>query len=197
MNVEYFVLEIPADNPKGYCTLDELEGFENRGEVRRGISLIDNPPGQLSMCMYVEEPRNTVLPDYVENMDRLMIISLRLKIFFESQDVAFIEYYPLMITDHKGKIVDGEYFIAHLIDPIDCIDVGASGAEWVNQGLATQRLQDIEEFVLDTIRIPVERTVFFPRFYNNYPVICSDMAEAMKKEGFTNVEIVPLDECAC
>jgi hypothetical protein len=197
MSDEYFVLEYPADNPKGYCTLDDLEGFENEWAVSQGISLADSPPEQLSMSMYAEQPRNTVLPDYVQNMDRLMIVSPRLKAFLEAQEVSHVEYYPIEIIDHKGKVASTEYFVAHLIDPIDCIDAEASQAKWSNVGLATQRIRLLSKLVLDPARVPAGRKLFLPKFYNNYPIIRRDLAEAMEKEGFTNVEIVTLDKCAC
>lgn len=194
MSNNYFVLKYPANNPKGYCTLDGLKGFDDEWAVSQGVSLADNPPDQLSMSMYVEQPRDTVLPDYVENMDRLMIISPRLKTFFEVQEVSFIEYYPLEIIDHKGKMTSDEYFVAHIIDPVDCINADASKAKWSSLGLSTQRIRRVRKLVLDPMKIPAGRKVFFPKFYNNYPIICQDLAEAMEKEGFTNVKTVLLDE---
>lgn len=197
MNDEYFVLEYPAGNPKGYCTLDDLEGFEDFEAVRQGVSLANSPPDQLTMSMYAEEPRNTVLPDNVHNMKRLVIVSPLLKEFLEAQEVSHIEYYPLEIIDHKGKLASDEYSVAHLVDHVDCIDADASKAKWTNVGLATQRIRRLKRLVLDTARIPNERRLFFPRFYRKYPILHCDLAEAMEKEGFTNVDIVPVDECAC
>ena len=40
------------------------------------------------MSMYTNEPRNTVLPDYVQNMDCLLIVSPRLRAFFEAQQIS-------------------------------------------------------------------------------------------------------------
>jgi hypothetical protein len=197
MSNDYFVLEYPASNPMGYCKLDDLEGFEDEWAVGQGVSLADNPPEHLSMSMYAEEPRNSVLPDYVDNMDSLVVVSPRLKAFLESQQVSHVEYYPLEIIDHKGKVASDEYFVAHLVDPVDCIDTDASGAVWVNEGLATLRILGLDRLVLDPARIPDSRRLYFPKFYNKYPIVHRDLAEAMEKEGFTNVEIVPLDQCAC
>ncbi len=197
MNDDYFVLEYPADNPKGYCTLEDLEGFEDFHAVRQGFSLANSPPGQLTMSMYSEEPRNAVLPDYVENMKQLVIVSPRLKEFLEAQKVSHIEYYPLEIIDHKGKVASDEYFVAHLIDSVECIDTDASGAVWVNEGLATQRVDNLESLEVDSSRIPAQRKLFFPKYYSAYPIVRRDLVEAMEGEGFTNIDIVPLDECAC
>ncbi len=197
MSDDYYVLEYPASNPKGYCTLDDLEGFESNWDVSQGISLADKPPEQLSMSMYAEQPRNMVLPDYVKNMDSLMIVSPRLKAFLEAQEVNHVEYYPLEIIDHKGKVASDEYFVAHLIDPVNCIDPDASEAKWTNVGLATQRIRRLKKLVLDPSRIPDSRRLFFPKFYNEYPIVHRELAEAMENQGFTNVKIVPLDQCAC
>ena len=196
MSDDYFALKYPASNPKGYCTLDDLEGFENFEAVRQGLSLVNTSPEHLSMSMYAEEPRNTALPDYVQNMERLMIVSPRLKAFLEVQEVSHVEYYPLEIIDHKGKVASDEYFVAHLVDPVDCIDADASGAVWVNEGLVTQRIMGLESLVLDPARIPSGQTLFIPKFYRKYPILHRSLAKAMEKEGFTNVKIVPLDQCS-
>jgi hypothetical protein len=194
MSGQYSVLKYPADNPKGYCTLDDLEGFEDEWAVSQGVSLADSPPEQLSMSMYAEEPRNTVLPDYVDNMDSLVIVSPRLKAFLEAQEVSHVEYYPIEIIDHKGKVASTDYFVAHLIDPVDCIDADASKAKWTNQGLPTERIRRLERLVLDLARVPEGRKLFFPKFYNKYPIMRRDLAEAMQEGGFTNVHIVPFDD---
>ena len=197
MSDEYLVLEYPADNKKGYCTLTELKGFENNWAVGAGISQVDTPPGQITMSMHAERPRNTALPDYVNNLHSLMIISPRLKKFLQEQNVTHVEYFPLDIIDHKGKIASNEYVIAHLIDHIECIDADASEAKWTNEGLPTLRIRSLESMELETSKIPEGRNLFFPKYYSVYPILHKDLAEAMEKEGFTNIDIVPLDECAC
>ena len=192
MTEEFFVLEYPADNSMGYCTVDQLEGLEDKRAARQGRSLAANPPQKLTMSMYADEPRNTLLPDYVQNLDRLLIISPRLKSFLEAQQVSDVEYYSLAIKDHKGKVATDEYFVAHLINPVDCIDAGASGVTWTGQGLATQRVLFMRSLVIDPTSVPKERTLFFPRYYNKVPVLRWELAEAMKRENFSNVDIIPI-----
>lgn len=194
MSDEYFILKYPADNPRGYCTLDELEGIDNFDVMRQGASLTSKVPDQLSMSMYVEEPRNTVLPDYVQNMQRLVIVSPRLRAFLEAQEISHVEHYPLEIIDHKGKVASDEYSVIHLIGPVDCIDGDASQAKWNNVGLATQRIRRLKKLVIDPINVPDGRKLFFPKFFRKYPIIHRDLAETMGKEGFTNIKIVPLGE---
>jgi len=102
MSDEFFVLEYPADKGEGYCTVDQLVGFKDAAAVSQGVSLAANPPGKLTMSMYADEPGKTALPDYVQNMDRLLIISPRLRAFFEAQQINHVEYYPLEIKNHQG-----------------------------------------------------------------------------------------------
>jgi len=190
MTDEFFILKYPG-NTKGYCTVDQLSGFEDEWAVGQGMSLAANPPDKLTMSMYADEPRNTVLPDYVQNMNRLLIVSPRLRAFFEAQQVSNVEYYPLEIKDHKGKVASNEYFVAHLVNPVDCIDVDASGVTWTGHGLATQRILFLDRLVLDPTKVPEERKLFFPRYYDKVPVLRRELAEAMGREGFSNVKIVP------
>lgn len=197
MSDEFFVLEYPGNNPKGYCLLDQLDGFEDEWAVGAGVSLAANPPDKLTMSMSEDEPRKTVLPDYVQNTYSLLIVSPKLRSFFEAQQVTDVEYYPLEIKNHKGKVATRDYFVAHLINHVDCIDVNASGVTWTNVGLETQRILVIRKLVLDPSRVPADRALFFPRYYSEIPVLRRDLAEAMTREGFTNVDIVPIAEHAC
>jgi hypothetical protein len=192
MTDDFFSLKHPANNPKGYATVDQLQGFEDKWAVSQGVSLAANPPGKLTMSMYADEPRNTVLPDYVQNMDTLLIVSPRLRAFLEAQQVSNVEYYPLEIKDHKGKVASADYVIAHLTNPVDCIDVEASGVTWTGQGLETQRIMFLDRLALDPAKVPQERTLFFARYFNEVPVLRRELAEAMKQENFTNMKIVPI-----
>jgi hypothetical protein len=194
MTEEFFILKYPGNNPKGYCTVDQLDGVDDKWAVETGVSLATNPPHKVTMSMYADEPRNTVLPDYVQNMDCLLIVSPRLRAFFEAHEVSDVEYYPLEIKDHKGKVASNEYLIAHLINPVDCIDVAASGVTWISEELATRQILFIKRLVIDPIRVPEGRQLFFPRYYNKHPVLRRELAEAMGGEGFTNVKIVPVSK---
>lgn len=197
MSDEFFVLEYPANNPKGYCLLDQLEGFEDEWAVGQGFSLATNPPDDLTMSMSEDEPRKTVLPDYVQNTNSLLIVSPRLRTFLETEQVNNVEYYPLTIKNHKGKVASREYFVAHLINHVDCINVEASGVTWSGMGLDTQRIMLIRKLVLDPARVPEDRRLFFPRYYSEIPVLRTEIAEAMRRGGFTNVDIVPISQHAC
>ncbi len=194
---EFFILQYPADNPRGYCTVDQLDGFEDEWAVGQGVSLASSPPEKLTMSMYADEPRNTVLGDYVQNMDCLLVVSPRLRSFFQAQQVSDVEYYPVEIKDHKGKVASSEYCIAHLINPVDCIDADASGVKWSNEGLATQRILFARDLVIDPTRVPKEKRLFFPRYHNDSPLLRRELAEAMAGEQFSNVDIVQISERAC
>jgi hypothetical protein len=194
MTDEFFVLKYPADNPKGYATVDQLAGFDDQWAVGQGLSLAANPPEALTMSMYADEPHNTVLPDYVQNMDRLLIVSPRLREFLEAQQVSHVEYYPLEIKDHKGKVASKEHVVAHLIDPVECIDVDASGVKWLGEGLDTQRIFRMRTMVIDPAKVPAERRLFFPRYYDKHPIVRAALAEALDKEAFSNLETVPLSK---
>ncbi|HEY1956114.1 MAG TPA: DUF1629 domain-containing protein [Polyangiaceae bacterium] len=197
MSEEFFVLEYAADKGDGYCTVDDLVGFEDMWVVAQGVSLAANPPKHLAMSMSADRPRHSVLADYVKNTDSLMIVSPRLRSFLEAQKVDDVEYYGLEIKDQKGKLASDRYFVAHLVNPVDCIDVEQSGVTWTGEGSSTQRILFLDRLALDSARVPKGRKLFFPRYYSEIPVVRRELAEAMKREGFTNVDIVPISEHAC
>ena len=61
----------------------------------------------------------------------------------------------------------------------------------MGEGLSTKRIFRLKNLVLDPTRVPTDRTLFFPRYYNKVPVLRRELAEAMKREKFSNLEIVP------
>jgi hypothetical protein len=75
--------------------------------------------------------------------------------------------------------------------------VDASGVTWSGVGLETQRIMFISKLVIDPTRVPKDRKLFFPRYYSEIPLLRRELAEAMKKARFSNVDIVPVSEHAC
>jgi len=49
----------------------------------------------------------------------------------------------------------------------------------------------LKKLVIDPERVPPERTLFHPRYYRKVPVLRRELAEAMNRENFSNVEILP------
>ncbi|MBS1816325.1 MAG: hypothetical protein JSU08_00190 [Acidobacteria bacterium] len=188
MSSQFFKLSYPPSNPHGYCKVDHLQGIDDLWAVGQGASLRENPPGRITMAMHEDEPTNTVLPDNVRNTDSLLIVSPRVRAFLQQRAVGHIEFLPLDILDHKGNVASGEYSIAHLTDHVDCIDVAASGVTWANQGLATQRILDLNELTIDSSRVPQDRELFFPRYFAETPIVRAELAEALKAAGFTNMK---------
>jgi len=89
-------------------------------------------------------------------------------------------------------VASKDYVVAHLINPVDCIDVAASGVKWMGEGSPTQRIFRLRSLVLDPARVPKDRKLFFPRYYNKVPALRQELAEAMKKENFSNIDIVAI-----
>ena len=99
------------------------------------------------------------------------------------------------IKDHKGKVASAEYFVAHLINPVDCIDVDASGVTWI--GKDSRPSESCFLIVWCSIgQSAAGAKTLFARYFSEVPVLRRELAEAMKRENFSNVGIVPVSELA-
>ena len=193
MSEEFFVVKHPADSGE-YCILDHMEGFEDAWEVSRGISQAAHPPAKVTMGLYDNNADRTRLPDLVKNIEGVMVVSPKLKAFLEAQKVTHVEYYPVEIHNNQGQVLSRDYFIAHLIDPVDCIDTQATQCVWSNKGLKTERIMCADSLTILPEKIPQDRRMFRLYQLDEVLVVRKDLADALKQGGFTNLKIAKMPE---
>ncbi|HPH67802.1 MAG TPA: hypothetical protein PLF40_18720 [Kofleriaceae bacterium] len=80
---------------------------------------------------YKKKPKKSqifgdVLSDFLSNTDDLLVVSARVRTTFEQAGHSGIEFLPAKITNWQDELVSEPYWIVNFLNPLDCLDVGAS-----------------------------------------------------------------------
>lgn len=174
------------------CVLDFIENVERARTLHRGFSFLPGFPADAQFRMSKEHKKNTALTDDVSNTDNVKVCSPRLVAFLQKQKLAHVEYLPVRILDHRGKVASADYRIVNLFPLQDVLDLEKSGPRY--SAMRKTTIVELKKLVIDTRRLDRGFRVFR---INNYPspvLIDRSLAEAMDAEGFVGPSFVELDE---
>ena len=103
-----------------------------------------------------------------------------------------VEYLPVSIVDHRGRIASPDYCIVNPINPVDCLDADKSGADWseLNEGT----IDSIAKLVITEEKVPPARQLFRMKYFYDLILIRRELAEAINGSGATGIRwIEPKD----
>ncbi|MBE4748373.1 hypothetical protein G4177_09355 [Corallococcus sp. ZKHCc1 1396] len=136
-----------------------------------------------------------MVPDLVSTTERIAIVSNKLKGLLEQHSGARIEFLPASIANHKGRIAAKDYFIANVLDHVDCVDKERSEVEELHpdptllSGLF--RLQVLQE------PIPPEAKLFRLKTMPPAILIRDDLRALLDAESLTGIRYIAMgEECA-
>ncbi|MEM1043027.1 MAG: DUF1629 domain-containing protein [Bacteroidota bacterium] len=168
-------------------------------------ALVNIPrPYRLSkdLSLAAEFPEDTYFPmlpnygmelrDFVNNQSGALVISERVRTFLEIQeDLSNVEFLPVAVLDHKGRPVDEQFYVAHILEHQNCLDGEASGGEvWP---FKPDVFASVERLVLKEGCLDPGVILFRLDRYP-YPVLVrQSLAERIKAQGFTGIEFNELD----
>jgi hypothetical protein len=160
--------------------------FENSQLLRQGHVFAGTFPENARMEFdHEHQPRGTVLTDNLINPNRILVVSELLCKFLVNRDLKAMEYLPIPILDHARNLIAENYFIAHTVDNIDCLDIEASKPKF--GPLLKARITGVERLVLDPDRMDPERQIFRIKNFADEVIVRQDLADAVTAAGFTAV----------
>ncbi|SRR6266511_2134357 len=167
-----------------FCVIKEPE-IEDIWELDEGISRINNFPLDASCKMNPRFPNNIQLADNLYGAV-LPVISLKLKENLE-REVAEnrVEYLPVRIINHKGRVASESYFILNPLDVYDCIDLDRSGVEW--NKITSNLISYCKGLILKEKSIPEGYKLFRPKYWRSNILVRRDLVETLTKMGFTGL----------
>jgi hypothetical protein len=161
--------------------------------LKKGIPAADILPPDT--VLDIHEDGGDMLTDFVPNISRCVIISSRVKDFFEQEglDVEKVEYLPFIVKDKKGRVVKEPYYVANLLAKIDCMDIEKSKCSFFEDENGIEDLTDVID--VETIevleeKIPDEAIFFRIGEFPSHMIIRSDFVEKIKAQGFTGLNVV-------
>jgi hypothetical protein len=187
----FFILSTARD-PKNCLINEEPESIRPTSwRISRGMRMDDRFPPDVVLQMDGDH-KGLAVPDLVANTVQLTIVSGRLKTLLEQHAGANIEFLPVSIANHKGRIAAKDCFIANVLDHQDCIDMERSEVEQfgLEPGLLSGlfRLQVLED------RIPPEAKLFRLKSMPSAILIREDLRAKLDATGISGVKYIGTGE---
>jgi hypothetical protein len=167
------------------ANLYELKGLEKSFRLSKGVPLQDGFPSSVAFHMNPDFPDDLVLPDSTDNVKDALLVSERLHRFLAAAALPKVEFLPVSVIDHKGRVASSQHVIVHPIEPVACVDLQAS--VYSKSEIVADKLQDVQKLVLDPDRLPKDRLLFKVLGLTRAVFVRRELAQAITAQGFTGV----------
>jgi hypothetical protein len=188
--VDYLIWD--SEDVQDACALQKFEGVEDSWEIAEGAPRAATWPENVTLAMDPEYPDDTLLVDNLININMLIVASRQLKEFLETQALPMVEYLPVTILDHKGRVASSDYFIIHPIHPVDCLKLDECDVTW--DVLDANCIDTIGRLVIDESRIDPDHLMLRVKFLEGVILIRRALAGAIDAMGFIGIEWLELDD---
>lgn len=188
--MNYLVWE--ANPAGGFCTLEYLKNVDDPHELKRGTSRIDGFPSNACFHMDKSHPKEIKLPDNIYNLDRMVVVSRKLKKLVEDRKPLDTEFLPVTIVNHKGRVASEDYFIVNPYRIQECIELDKSDIDW--NPIDAELISSCFELVIDKARIDPELLLFRPKHMPTIVMAREDLVKDIISGGFSGIHFVEIDE---
>ena len=174
------------------CVLNDFTGFKAKNTLFHGTSLAKSFPSDAAFHMDPDFPKNLLLTDNLLNSDSAMVVSAKLADALRAQNVAKLEYLPVKIIDHKGKVASKDYSILNPLELVDCIDREKS--KFRPSRILPEEIDKFDQLVLDETRIPEDRLLFRMKGFNDIALASKSLVDVLTKGNFTGLGWMPVSK---
>ena len=169
----------------GFCVLDYMDGFEDDYKLFKGYKLTGAWPDDVTFSMDQDFKKLIKLSDQLENQQHLVIGSKALCEFLKAEKVKNIEFLPVTILNHKGRVASKDYCIVNPVTTQDCVDVAKSGITWNN--IIKEDITKADNLTFDESKIAEDATFFRVKGIVNATFVRDDLAKKIAGAGFTGI----------
>jgi hypothetical protein len=173
------------------CMLDPIEGVDRSYELLKGVPQTGRFASTALFRMSADYPRNIGLTDCLANLNDLLVASKRLKEFLEARKLPNLEYHPVSILDHKGRVASSEYFLVHPIHPQDCLDLKASNPRY--NKIDPTMISQVQDLVIDESKIAPGVRLFRLVGFGKPLIVQRDLAAELSQAGFVGPVFIELN----
>jgi hypothetical protein len=179
----------------GLCSFAALRNVDSDvvRQLTFGEPVKEQFPEDASFRMRPEKIRDVKLGDQPHNVHGMLIASPALCDFLKAADVTQVEYLPVKLISHKGKVVSEEYSIVNPTRVVDAIDQSASQFKW---NALDSKAMIVSELVLDQARLKPKDRIFRLKYKLAPIIVRGDLAEAIQNEDFVGPYMQPLADYA-
>jgi hypothetical protein len=170
---------------EGSCVIGNPAGFEDQFLLMEGVPLLKQWPENVACEMSPQYPKDIRLTDNLYGCD-YPVVSQRLK-----EQIAVlagageVEFLPVSILNHKGRVASKDYFMLNPVGNVDCIDTEKSGAKW--NAIDTTVISHFKRLVLKADAVPAGVGVFRPTHRTRTILLRRQVADRLSSDGFTGL----------
>jgi hypothetical protein len=177
---------------EGYCVIQYPDGIPDRHLLAKGASMMETWGSDVACQMSPDYPKEIALSDNLHG-GAVVVISKKLRDFAQAFAVGDpVEYLPLAIKNHKGRLASSDYFLMNPLKIVDCIDQAKSGVKW-NKIRKTQ-ISSVEQLVLQDVPGLSESHLFRLQHMPMVILVSRRMGEAMLAQRFTGLQFGELND---
>ena len=194
-------LEPPLDEDGQLLDQDEplsvaVQGVPDDFDLNEGVSRETGwtPHASLHVRGDRRWPAGAALPDNLDNIRFLQIVSARVVELLRREVSSGIEYLPAAAVNTDGTRL-GPYFIAHPVDPVDCLDATACipTRSKIDGGInRVQKLRFLPSVLGGPYQLAVGRRIFRASGYYRVTFVERTLAEAIDAAGLTGFRWVEI-----
>ncbi len=118
----FYVIRAVYDETNVYLDNNVANSIPKQYQLFEGVSRLDGWSEDVAFKFSINRPEGMNLTDCVANSDQLLIISDRFRVVLEEFQVKDIEYLPVKIKDHKGRMASEHYWIANFLVLTEAVD---------------------------------------------------------------------------
>lgn len=179
---KYF--EAAYDAVKGGCSFTYLSNRELAWPLKIGKRLQDVWPEDMTFSMNPERPKDKALTDYIPNLEGLLVASPKLIAFLRGQSLPDLEFLPITILDHKGRVAAKDYAVVSCCRVVDCVDQQASDFRW--DGLQEPSMV-MKKLAVKADSLGDDDRLIRPKFVPGRVLYRADLREALKAQQFSGL----------
>jgi hypothetical protein len=198
MEIEY---EIINTLPQKYPNFALLKEPIVDAAGKRSVNLARLDQGQSCREDFLPGSRISMDPEWpgmqlagvMGNVSSLLIVhqafQLIIERFMRPEDQ--VEFLPLSILNHKGRVASNDYVLVNPVGTLDCLNYKKSEIDRMKDG----RVIGVDKFVLDRKKIAWEPAIFRPLEASTEYIINGKITTAFKESGFPdrNVFVTALE----
>lgn len=189
----YYVLRPKYDDTYVYLNLETPYAVPKKYQLLEGVSRLDGWP-EVVFKFAKHRPEGMNLTDWVKNSTQWLIISDRFKAILEEFHVKDIEYLPVKIKNHKGRMASEHYWIANFLILTEAVDRELSIFD--DNPLDDGAIFSFDKLVLRQDILKSDPVIFRLKEETMTVIARQDLVKRIREEGLTGVRFVETNRFA-
>jgi len=188
----YFYFGIDVDDDKSACLSShpaELRGSSYR--LEDGEALTGWFPRPAVYPMDPDHPGARTLNDLQDNTLSMLVVSPALSETMQEAGCTNVEFLPIVIHNHRGKVASDGYSIANVLGLIDCLD--RANSRYREDPIVPGKINRFDRLSLISSRIPPGLHIFRLKDRPQTHFVSEELRQAIEARRLRGMVFIPID----